>query len=410
MTSTRSSTSASRLLQRAGAVLLGLIVAVAIMELALRAIEASPWWRVLPAVHAQFDGPDPATGYAHRPNVEGLWIRENRARVRINAQGLRDRARSDRPPPGSVRIAVAGDSITEALQVDESDLFTLRAERKLSSRGYPVEVLNFGLSGALPLQQLLFVAERGLPMGVDGAVFMFAASDFLNRHMRTDTVLPAYVDRPSGDMEIGRSYRERLSHRMADRWPGRLFFFVVDHSRVANAVYIRTKQGLTLGDMGKAPQPATGDGCEEMHENVQRLHKLWVDGDPQWAARRVDRFLSDIGKLLGGKPAMVALWGFGLPKAACVADMKIREQVVAKARSKAEAAGIAFVDVEAAVLAKMGDESGFQRLGGFGARLGYGHLNPWGHEIYAEVLAEAIEARFPQLLRRQGAASSLKVQ
>ena len=62
MTSTRSSTSASRALKRAGAVLLGLLAAFAIMELTLRAIEASPWWRVLPAVHAQLDGPDPDLG------------------------------------------------------------------------------------------------------------------------------------------------------------------------------------------------------------------------------------------------------------------------------------------------------------------------------------------------------------
>ena len=408
MTSTRLSISASKSLRRAGGVLLGLIVAVAIMELALRAFEASPWWRVLPAVHAQFDGPDPATGYGHRPNAEGLWIRENRAMVRINAHGLRDRPRTDKPRPGTVRVAVAGDSITEALQVDESDMFTLRAERKLSSRGYPIEVLNFGLSGALPLQQLLFIAERGLPLGVDGAVFMFAASDFLNRLMRTDTVLPAYVDRPSGDIEIGRSYRQRLSHRLAERWPGRLFFSVVDHSRVANAIYIRAKQGFTLGDAAKAP-PVDGNGCEGPHENVQRQLKLWVEGEPQWAALRIDRFLSDVGKLLGGKPAMFALWGFGRLKAMCAADMKVRERVVAAARAKVEAAGIAFVDVEAAVLANVGDESALHRLGGFGARLGYGHLNPRGHEIYGQVLAEAIEARFPQLLHRQGA-TSLKAQ
>lgn len=406
MTSTPSSTSVSRLLRWSAGLLAGLVLAAMIFEVALRAMEASPWWRVLPAVHAQFDGPDPELGYAHRRNVSGLWIRENRAFVSMNAQGLRDRSRSQLPAPGVLRIAVAGDSITEAMQVDESDLFTLRAERKLADRGERVEVLNFGSSGALPLQQLLFLVDRGLPMGIDAAVFMFAASDFLNSLMRNDRFLPAYVDDSSGNLVIGRSYRSRSSHRLADRWAGRAFFWVVDHSRVANALYIRAKTGFLSGESIKAARPSGNESCKELRESALEQQRLWIEGEPQWAARRVDRFLADVSVLLKGKPAIFMLWGFGLPERACTEATELRTRVVAQARKKIEAAGISFVDVDMATLGKMGDESGFQKLGGFGARLGYGHLNPWGHEIYAQVLTDAITSRFSNLLQRGKSACS----
>src|ERR1700742_1653919 len=127
------------LLRKALSVVLGLFLAVLVLELALRAMAASPWWRVLPAVSAQFDAPDPDTGYAHRPGVEGPWLRENRTFVRINAQGLRDRPRTEAAAPGTIRIGVAGDSITEGFQVDQPDIFTLRAERELNARGVKVE-------------------------------------------------------------------------------------------------------------------------------------------------------------------------------------------------------------------------------------------------------------------------------
>lgn len=376
-----------------GKFLIGLVLGAALLELTLRAMAASPWWRVLPAVQAQIDGPDPETGYGHRPNVEGLWLRENRAVVRINAQGLRDRPRATVPPPGTIRIAVAGDSITEALQVDEHDLFTLRAEENLRQRGWPVEVLNFGLSGALPLQQLLFIADRGLPMGIDGAVFTFTAADFLNQMMRDDRVLPAYVDTPSGDLAIGRSYRERRSHRLAETWIGKAFFWSVDNSLVLNALYIRLKQGFLLQQQDPGTRAATASvvGCDAVMPVLSQAEQLWIKGEPLWAARRLDRFLDDVGKVLGGKPAMFLLSGFPLPGPQCVAENGLRARVVAQVKTRLERAGFVFVDLEAAVAQKRRDSGDPARQMSFGkGGDGGGHLNPWGHRIYAEVLTDAI--------------------
>src|SRR5215469_7822029 len=92
----------------------GLLAATLVVEAALDLIEATPLWRVLPVAEIAPYGPDPDTGYRHRPNVSGIWLTENRAPVSISGLGLRDRERplqrTDVP-----RAVVLGNSLIEAL-------------------------------------------------------------------------------------------------------------------------------------------------------------------------------------------------------------------------------------------------------------------------------------------------------
>src|SRR5438132_698159 len=55
-------------------------------------------------------------GVVLRPGAEGWWTREGRAYVRINSDGQRDREHAKSKPPNTLRIAVLGDSMAEALQ------------------------------------------------------------------------------------------------------------------------------------------------------------------------------------------------------------------------------------------------------------------------------------------------------
>lgn len=378
----------------------GVALAAVLAELVLRAFVLSPWVRVLPTVPAQFDAPDPETGYAHRPNVSGWWLRENRAFVRINAQGLRDRPRTPVPAAGTMRIAVAGDSFTEALQVEEADLFTLRAERKLTDRGYDVEVLNFGLSGALPLQHLLFLAQRGLPMEIDGAVMTVAADRLLSPMVGDDSVVPAYVETASGDLEIGRAYRNRLSHRLSERWVGSTFFWLVDHSLVANALYTRAKLGVfNLLDAGEAAPPVV-DPCEQSRVLLTATRGLWRDGEPAPAAVRLDRLLRDTRARLGDRPVVWVMHSFDLPDVECPSLRALRRETIALVQAALERSSIGFLDRDQALASRLGASESFGDLFGFGARIGQGHFNPRGHEVYAQVLADLIEAKFLAAQRR----------
>src|SRR3954469_3185924 len=60
--------------------------------------------------------PDSVIGSRLRPGAEGWQRAEGVAYVKVNSQGLRDREHALAKPPGTVRIAILGDSFSEAVQ------------------------------------------------------------------------------------------------------------------------------------------------------------------------------------------------------------------------------------------------------------------------------------------------------
>jgi len=107
---------------------------------------------------------DGITGAALRPNAEGWWTREGRSYIRINSQGLRDREHTKVKPANTVRIAVLGDSFSEAFQLPMENAFWAVAEAKLQAchamRGHTVEAINFGVSGYGTAQELLTLRSK----------------------------------------------------------------------------------------------------------------------------------------------------------------------------------------------------------------------------------------------------------
>ena len=99
--------------------------------------------------------PDPQLGWRHIPGAATHWVEEGDGHVRINSLGMRDVERTVAKPAGVFRIAVFGDSMTEAVQVDLGQTFTQLLEHRLTQRGLRVEVLNFGVNGYSPLQGYL---------------------------------------------------------------------------------------------------------------------------------------------------------------------------------------------------------------------------------------------------------------
>lgn len=107
---------------------------------------------------------DALTGYAHRPGAEGLYSNEGEAYIRINSSGLRDREHTLEKPVGTFRIALLGDSYTEAMQVPAAEIYGARLEHELSNcsllAGRQVEVMNFGVSGFSTAQELLVLRHK----------------------------------------------------------------------------------------------------------------------------------------------------------------------------------------------------------------------------------------------------------
>jgi hypothetical protein len=133
----------------------GIILAVLICEIGLWAFGIE---------YPHFYEFEPVIGARLRPGLKGYWLKEGCGYVRINSDGLRDREYSLAKPPGTVRIAVLGDSFTEALQVNQDEGFCSVLERDLQKcdtlKGRRVEVLNFGVAGYGTAQELLTLRHR----------------------------------------------------------------------------------------------------------------------------------------------------------------------------------------------------------------------------------------------------------
>lgn len=126
-------------------IMAGLAFALVCAELALRAIGYSaPLWHT----------PDPTLGWVLRPNTSGMFTQEGRAFVSINSDGMRDREHTIFKPAGMYRIAIIGDSYSEAMQVPAESTYWNRLPAMLRCHD-SAEVLNFGVAGYGTAQELL---------------------------------------------------------------------------------------------------------------------------------------------------------------------------------------------------------------------------------------------------------------
>jgi hypothetical protein len=132
---------------------LAVLVALAALELAVRA-----WMPELPFSEAAHDVlflvPDPVVGWKHPKDFTFYWNGRNpyciefRVQVSTNNFGFRDEDWTLEKPPGTIRIAVLGDSFVEAIQVPLERTSTRQLEMLLDRRlpNARIETMNFGVS------------------------------------------------------------------------------------------------------------------------------------------------------------------------------------------------------------------------------------------------------------------------
>src|SRR5262249_24404577 len=82
---------------------------------------------------ASYYSPEAERGYALRPGAECWNVGEQENYVRINSRGLRDREHDLARPHDVIRIAVIGDSETEAVQVALERTYFSVLERELNA-------------------------------------------------------------------------------------------------------------------------------------------------------------------------------------------------------------------------------------------------------------------------------------
>ncbi len=159
---------------------------------------------------------DPLLGWSLRPAANAWEADEGVAWSRINNHGFRDRERMMNKPEGVYRVAVLGDSVTEARQVDLDKMFTSLAEEELNRRRCcgerNVEVLNFGVPGYGTGQELLQLRERVWKFSPDLIVLQFyTGNDIFNNHRALNISSPdmaPYFLLKNEKLELDESFRQ----------------------------------------------------------------------------------------------------------------------------------------------------------------------------------------------------------
>src|SRR5688500_10064208 len=98
----------------------------------------------------------------------------------ISSQGLRDDEVIIPKPAGVRRILVLGDSVAYGSSVPRQDTFANRLERISPRQSGPVEVINAGVMGYTPYNELQYYLHRGKDFGADVVIIAFCMNDVAN--------------------------------------------------------------------------------------------------------------------------------------------------------------------------------------------------------------------------------------
>jgi hypothetical protein len=220
---------------------------------------------------ATFYAADAQLGWSLRPNLEGWMVTEGRQFVRINANGLRARDYSLEKPARTLRIAVLGNSWTEALQVPLEKTFCSVVERRLSGMpcvaGQNVEVLNFGVSGYSTAQELLQLRTRVWQYRPDLVVVGFyTLRDIVNNvrqfNNAADPAQAPYFRFDGGKLVLDDSFRKlpqitrsssftkKIREAVSDR-----FLLLQTASRLVRLVRVAAAKAMRTGNAAAAGAP-----------------------------------------------------------------------------------------------------------------------------------------------------------
>lgn len=210
----------------------GGIASLVLAEIALRLLGVS---------YPIFYQADPIAGSRHIPGASGWFLREGRAWVEINEDGLRDRPHRHEKPDDVFRIAVLGDSYAEAMQVDAAEAFWAVLERELAGcsalAGRRPESINFGVSGFGTAQELEVLRHRAWGYEPDFVLLAWVLNDVRNnsRALEKDPNRPYYVLR-EGRLVLDSRFQQEPIFAADQNWLRRLRQRIGNRSRLVSLI------------------------------------------------------------------------------------------------------------------------------------------------------------------------------
>lgn len=171
-------------------------------------------------------------GYAGRPDIDGIQTEEGYSHLVLNDFGFHDVTHRFEKDPNSFRVAVLGNSLTMAVQVETSETYVSILGKKL--RECPalsdkrVEALNFGVGGYTATENYLLMREFVWRYSPDLIV------------LQGDPGLPYPEEDVSGRVTIGDdgsqkidlSFKDTRTYRIRSSRAFTWFLQISDHSRL----------------------------------------------------------------------------------------------------------------------------------------------------------------------------------
>ena len=379
-----------RITRTVAAIVAGLVLALLVTELFFRLIVATPLRWVLPAPQVALYGPGFATGYRHRANVGGMWLTEHRNFIRTSNLGLRDRDRSLAHGAGP-RAVIVGNSIVEAVQVNESQTGPAVAETILAHERPGSEVVNLGLSGARPAVDVARLESQGVALSPDIAIVVLDVEDFTTTATVDDREFTGYRPDANGVFHLSYGFRNSSGYRFRTSSAGRIFYWLLDHSEVARIVNARKNAGIyaELSPAAAAEQGSTRCSAASLEPYIA----LFIKGEPADMRGVFDAFVRDLAAIQHDKklPIIVATRAI---EAGCPSLGDKRSAIIDAIRAQIEGAGLQYLDLDGRIVAAVGADRA-AGLYGFGANVGFGHLNVAGNRVYGEIFADVIANTLP---------------
>lgn len=378
-----------RFLSAIGVMLVSTAVAVGAFEVFLRATGYStPMWYE----------PHDALGWSLRPGASGTFTTEGRAEVRVNSAGFRDREHPLEKPPATYRIAVLGDSYSEAMQVPLEEAYWAQLPARLAGCGFQpgreVAVLNFGVAGFGTAQQLVMletVAQRYRP---DLVLLQFTnGNDVRNNSfaLEEEKQRPFFTVDARGRLRADNSFVATEAHLRRSSLPWEIFRGASDYSRVVQLLRA-VRQAPLMSRASAADAPEAGLETAVLVEPKNALwQEAWRTTEALIARTRDGASRQGAAFLLVTVPYAVQVHPDRRVREAMQAKLGVPDLFYPDRRIAAFAAkqGIAVLTLAPEML-ELAEAKGVALHGFANAQPGFGHWNELGHAAAASLIARKL--------------------
>ena len=238
---------------------------------------------------------DPYRGWGGNPNGKSFWNGEGiPSEINMNSGGFRDYERSKTKPKNGFRIALLGDSFTEAIHVKLEDTHGAIIEQNLQQcpvlKDRKVEVMNFGVQGYGTAQELMTLRHHVWDYSPDLVMLVFfAANDLRNnyRALEHDHLRPYFIYQ-DGKLVADMSFRN-LKFWQRDRYAFSLVDFLpfwwVKNSRILQLIrkvdidgkYRQYEKDYSEINLGFYQEPKLDSDWQETWKVTEGLIKLMRD-------------------------------------------------------------------------------------------------------------------------------------